>query len=122
MPAGAGRADAGFRAHLLRQESARSTARLRALRSRIENSQMPTKPIVIENSAGEAYGNSAEPFGLPSVASHTAGETTVSSHRGNQAEEAADHRAAGRAVLPQHRHEQHREVGRGRDRERQATP
>ena len=33
--------------------------------------------------------------------------------------EAADGRAAGRAVLPQHRHEQHREVGRGRDREGQ---
>src|SRR4029079_5995387 len=33
----------------------------------------------IENSAGDAYGNSAEPFGLPSVASQTAGETTVSS-------------------------------------------
>ena len=33
------------------------------LRSRIENNQMPTKPIVIENSAGEVYGNSALPFG-----------------------------------------------------------
>ena len=40
---------------------------------------MPTKPIVIENSAGDAYGNSAEPFGLPSVASHTDGDTIVSS-------------------------------------------
>ena len=40
---------------------------------------MPRKPIVIENSAGDWYGNSAEPFGLPSVASHTAGDTTVSS-------------------------------------------
>jgi DNA polymerase-3 subunit epsilon len=49
-----------------------------ALRSSTENSQMPTKPIVIENSAGEVYGNSAEPFGLPSVASHTDGDTTVS--------------------------------------------
>ena len=39
---------------------------------------MPTKPMVIENSAGEAYGNSAEPFGWPSVASHTDGETIVS--------------------------------------------
>ena len=93
-----------------------------ALRSRIENSQMPTKPIVIENSAGEVYGNSAEPFGLPSVASHTDGETTVRRHRGDQAEEAADHRAAGGAVLPQHRHEQHREVGRRRDGEGQRTP
>ena len=33
------------------------------LRSRIENNQMPTNPIVIENSAGEAYGNNALPFG-----------------------------------------------------------
>ena len=33
------------------------------LRSRIENNQMPTTPIVIENSAGEAYGNHALPFG-----------------------------------------------------------
>jgi len=33
------------------------------LRSRIENNQMPTKPIVIENSAGEVYGNNALPFG-----------------------------------------------------------
>ena len=39
---------------------------------------MPTKPMVIENSAGLVYGNSAEPLGLPSVASHTDGETTVS--------------------------------------------
>ena len=35
--------------------------------------------MVIENSAGEVYGNSAEPFGLPSVASHTDGDTIVSS-------------------------------------------
>ena len=34
-----------------------------ALRSSTENSQMPTKPMVIENRAGEVYGNSAEPFG-----------------------------------------------------------
>ena len=33
------------------------------LRSRIENNQMPTNPIVIENSAGEVYGNNALPFG-----------------------------------------------------------
>jgi len=33
------------------------------LRSRIENNQMPTTPIVIENSAGEVYGNNALPFG-----------------------------------------------------------
>ena len=33
------------------------------LRSRIENNQIPTNPIVIENSAGEAYGNNALPFG-----------------------------------------------------------
>ena len=33
------------------------------LRSRIENSQIPTTPIVIENSAGEVYGNNALPFG-----------------------------------------------------------
>ena len=50
----------------------------RWLLSRIENSQMPTKPMVIENRAGEVYGNSAEPLGLPSVASHTDGDTTVS--------------------------------------------
>ena len=50
----------------------------RALLSKMENSQMPTKPIVIENSAGKAHGNSAEPLGLPSVASLTEGETTAS--------------------------------------------
>jgi len=33
----------------------------RVLLSKIENKQMPTKPIVIENSPGEVYGNSAEP-------------------------------------------------------------
>jgi hypothetical protein len=56
--------------------------------------------MVIENSAGEVYGNSAEPFGLPSVASHTDGDTTVRQHRRGQPEEAADHRAARRAILP----------------------
>src|SRR5690606_25228358 len=39
---------------------------------------IPTKPIVIENSAGDVYGNQAEPFGLPSVASQTDGDRTVS--------------------------------------------
>src|SRR5690606_8267772 len=50
----------------------------RGLLSRIENNQMPMKPAAIENRAGDAYGNSAEPFGLPSVTSHTDGDTTVS--------------------------------------------
>src|SRR5439155_26131560 len=49
----------------------------RGLRSSIENSQMPTKPMVMENKAGDEYGNSADPGGLPSVASHTEGETMV---------------------------------------------
>ena len=44
----------------------------------MENSQIPTKPMVIENSAGEVYGNGADPAGLPSVASQTEGESTVS--------------------------------------------
>lgn len=38
---------------------------------------MPTKPIVIENSAGEVYGNGAEPAALPSVSTHTDGDSTV---------------------------------------------
>ncbi len=59
------------------RKPARSTL-ARWLLSRIENNQMPTKPMVIENSAGLVYGNSAEPLGLPSVASHTDGDTTVS--------------------------------------------
>ena len=33
------------------------------LRSRSENNQMLTNPVVIENSAGEVYGNNALPFG-----------------------------------------------------------
>src|SRR5438045_2291065 len=49
----------------------------RALLSSMENSQMPAKPIVMENSAGDAYGNGAEPAGWPKVASHTAGDTMV---------------------------------------------
>src|SRR5690606_2127351 len=49
-----------------------------ALRSVIEKNQMPANAIAIENSAGEVYGNQAEPAGLPSVASHTDGDTTVS--------------------------------------------
>lgn len=56
---------------------ARSTL-ARALLSKTENRQMPTKPIAIENSAGKACGNSTEPSGLPSVASFTEGEKTVS--------------------------------------------
>ena len=38
------------------------------LRSSTEKIQMPRKPMVIENRAGEVYGNKAEPFGLPSTA------------------------------------------------------
>ena len=95
------------------------SALARALLSSTENSQMPTKPIAIENRAGEVYGNSAEPLGLPSVASHTDGDTTVSATDEIRPEEAADHRALGGAVFPQHAHEEHREVGRGRDREGQ---
>ncbi len=53
MPGSGRGADAGFRAHLLRQEAAHGPVPRWLLRSRIENSQMPTKPIVIENSAGE---------------------------------------------------------------------
>src|SRR5664279_5130571 len=34
--------------------------------------------MVIENSAGELFGNQADPFGLPNVTSQTEGETTVS--------------------------------------------
>ena len=115
----AGGTDAGFRPHLLRQEAG-AVDLARSLLSRIENNQMPTKPMVIENSAGLVYGNSAEPFGLPSVASHTDGETTVSTTERDQAQEAADDRAARGAVLPQHAHEQHREVGRCGDGEGQA--
>ena len=54
MPGHPGGADAGLRTHLLRQEAGPVDARRAWLRSSIENSQMPTKPIVIENSAGEA--------------------------------------------------------------------
>jgi hypothetical protein len=44
----------GFRAHLLRQESgAIVLGGAFAALSSTENSQMPTKPIVIENSAGD---------------------------------------------------------------------
>ena len=43
----------------------------------IENSQIPRNASVIENSAGEVKGNQAEPAGLPRVASHTDGDTTV---------------------------------------------
>src|SRR5439155_6903163 len=57
--------------------AARSAAAA-ALRSVIENSQIPANPMIIENSAGDEYGNSAEPGGLPSVASHTDGDTIVS--------------------------------------------
>src|ERR1700682_6152315 len=46
----------------------------RALRSKTENSQMPANAIVIENSAGLSSGTGADPLGLPSVASHTAGD------------------------------------------------
>ena len=35
--------------------------------------------MAIENSAGEVYGNQADPLGLPNVASHTDGDSTVSS-------------------------------------------
>ena len=43
----------------------------------IETSQMVAKAIVIENSAGEVYGNGALPLALPSVSSHTDGLSTV---------------------------------------------
>jgi hypothetical protein len=52
---------------------------------------MPTKPMVMENSAGEVYGNQAEPLGLPSVASHTEATPRSAAPR-DQAQEAADHR------------------------------
>ena len=38
---------------------------------------MPAKPMAMENRAGDVYGNSALPLGLPRTASHTEGDTTV---------------------------------------------
>ncbi len=49
---GAGRADAGLRADVLGVEERLLAAWRAALASIFENSQMPTKAIVIENSAG----------------------------------------------------------------------
>ena len=52
MPGRTRCADAGLGAHLLRQET-RAVQRGALAIVRIENSQMPTKPMVIENSAGD---------------------------------------------------------------------
>ena len=59
------------------RNAARSCA-ARADLSVIEKNQMPTNARVIENSAGEVYGNGALPLALPRVASHTDGLSTVS--------------------------------------------
>ena len=65
-------------------------------------------------------GTAREPAGLPSIFSHTVGPRIDQGHRRDQAQQAADQGALGGQALPEHRHQQDREVAAGGDGEGQA--
>ena len=119
-PGRAGGADAGLRAHLLRQEAGAVDLRARAA---VEDREQPD--------ADEADGHREQrrrgvgeqrralrvaERGFPHRRRHDGQH-----HRRDQPEEAADHRALVVQSFHSTRHEQHREVGRRGDREGQAT-
>ena len=113
-----GRADAGLRAHLLRRGS--RPGRL-AAGAAVEHREQPDAEEAERHreQRRRGVGERRRALGLPSVASQTEGDSTVSTTEEISPRKPPITAPARGAVLPQHRHEQHREVGRRGDREGQ---